>query len=430
MHPAPAAILVKGYPRLSETFIAQELLGLQEAGLPFTIVSLRHPTDEKVHAINARITAPVLYLPEYSRDEPGRILRGLLAALRRPGRLVRALACLAADFRRDATRNRLRRFAQALVLARELPAGTARLHAHYLHTPSSVARYAAMLTGLPWSFSAHAKDIWTSPQWELRQKLDEAAWGVTCTRANLDYLRGLTARPGVVRLLYHGLDFDRFTPPAGRASRTGADPADPIRLLTVGRAVEKKGLDVLLNALACLPDTLHWRLTHIGGGPRLEALKGLASRLGLADRIDWRGPQAQNVVIGALAEADLFVLSAIIAKDGDRDGLPNVLMEAQAMGLPCLASRLSAIPELIEDGVTGLLVEPGDEAALARAIEGLAGDPARRAALSEAATERLHGGFDFRDGIGVLAGLLGVGTEPPDPLAPSPALEPDRRLAT
>ncbi|MGY0711773.1 glycosyltransferase [Azospirillum argentinense] len=353
------AVIVKGWPRLSETFIAQEILGLERRGLRQLIVSLRQPTDKAVHELNRRVTAPVTYLPEYLHDAPARLLRALAAARRRPG-WTAARAAWLADLRRDPSRNRVRRFGQACVLAAELPADVTWLHTHFLHTPASVARYAALLTGLPWSFSAHAKDIWTSPDWDLRDKLAEARWGVTCTALGLARLRALAPEPERVNLLYHGLDFSRFPdPPEARPARDGSDSADPVRLLSVGRAVEKKGFDLLLDALARLPAGLHWRWTHIGGGDRLPALKAQAAALGLEGRIDWQGAKAQDAVIAQYRRADLFVLPCRTARDGDRDGLPNVLMEAQSQGLACLSTRAAAVAELIEDGVTGTLVCKG-----------------------------------------------------------------------
>ena len=143
--------------------------------------------------------------------------------------------------RRDRTRNRVRRFGQALVLAHELAPDITHLHAHFLHTPASVARYAALLRGLKWSCSAHAKDIWTSERWEKSEKLADCAWAVTCTRANLDHLSAL-APEGRVHLSYHGLDLARFPPPLGpRPARDGAEAEDPVVVLSIGRAVEKKG---------------------------------------------------------------------------------------------------------------------------------------------------------------------------------------------
>lgn len=400
--PRCVAVVVKGWPRLSETFIAQEVLGLERKGLRQLVVSLRRPTDTAVHALNRQVAAAVLYLPEYLHEEPGRVLRAVLEAVAMRGFLP-ALGVWLADLARDPTRNRIRRFGQACVLAAERPADVAWLHSHFLHTPASVTRYAALLAGLPWSFSAHAKDIWTSPDWELRGKLASARWGVTCTATGLDRLAALAPEPGRVELLYHGLDFARFPePPAARPPRDGGDPADPVRLLSVGRAVEKKGFDLVLEALARLPADRHWRWTHIGGGERLAALKAQATALGLGDRVEWRGAQAQDAVIAAYAGADLFVLPCRQAKDGDRDGLPNVLMEAQALALPCLATRMAAVPELIEDGVTGTLVPPDDAAALAAALERLIGDPALRARLGAAGAGRVRRDFGCDAGIGRL----------------------------
>jgi glycosyltransferase involved in cell wall biosynthesis len=342
---ASVAIVLKGYPRLSETFIAQEILGLQRRGLKLRLYSLRHPTDPARHPIHDEICAPVTYLPEYLRQEPLRVVRGWLAARRRPGYGAARRQWLR-DLRRDPTPNRIRRFGQACVLAAELPAGVVRLHAHFLHTPGSVARYAAEMTGLPWSCSAHAKDIWTTPAWEKREKLRDLDWLVTCTAVGRDHLASLgPGGPGKVALLYHGLDLERFPPPTGpRPPRDGRDAEDPVVLLSVGRAVEKKGYPNLLRALAALPAELHWRFVHIGGGDLAAALRAEATRLGLADRIDWCGAQPQDVVLAAYRGADIFALASRIAEDGDRDGLPNVLMEAQSQELACLATKISAPP--------------------------------------------------------------------------------------
>ncbi len=177
-------------------------------------------------------------------------------------------------------------------------------------------------------------------------------------------------------------------------------------LLSVGRAVEKKGYADLLAALALLPDSLHWRLVHIGGGALDSALRARAQSLGLSPRVTWLGRQPQDVVLENYRAADLFVLASRIAEDGDRDGLPNVLMEAQSQGLPCLATRLSAIPELIEDGVTGILTGPGDPAALAGALEALIGDPTTRAALGAAGAARVRERFSMTRGIDAVVEAL------------------------
>ena len=395
---APLAVLVKGWPRLSETFIAQELVALEEAGLDFEIWSLRHPTDQKTHPLHERLRAPVRYLPEYLRDEPERVAAAKTAAEKMPGYAV-AKAAFNADFARDDTPNRQRRFGQACVLAHEAPDSLSALYAHFLHTPSSVARYAAILRGLPWSFSAHAKDIWTSPEWELREKLSGAhygaAFGATCTAFGAEHLQSLADDPARVDLVYHGLDLARFPAPPKRPLRASGSS---LRLMSVGRLVEKKGFDNLIEALALLPATLDWRWFHIGGGTLGPALEARAEVLGLNNRITWRGACDQPEVIAAMRDADLFVLPSRIAADGDRDGLPNVLMEAASQKLPILSTPVSAIPEFIDTGTHGLLSDDAP-AALAATILQIADDPTLGPRLAGAAYDRLHANFKMAPGI-------------------------------
>ncbi len=399
--PPSVALVVKGYPRLSETFIAQEILGLEQRSLPLEIVSLRHPYDPSIHPIHEQIQAPVRYLPEYLHQEPSRVLRAWWQVRRWPG--YKALLSLwIKDLRRDFTANRIRRFGQALVLAAELPASIRLLYVHYLHTPASVARYAALLKGLPYAVSAHAKDIWTSPAWELREKLEDCRWLTTCTAANRDYLASLAPEADVF-LTYHGLDDARFPEPPARQGTDGLDADQPVQLLGVARLVAKKGVDTLLEALAALPSDLHWRYTHIGGGAEKEVIKAKARDLGLDHRIDWQGAKAQAEVIAAYRNADIFVLASRIAEDGDRDGLPNVLMEAGSQELPALTTAVSAVPELITDGMNGLLVEPNDPSSLAQALEGLIRDPVRRRQLGKAARQVVLERFSMDPGLDMLA---------------------------
>lgn len=402
---APLAVLVKGWPRLSETFIAQELVALERAGHRFDIWSLRYPTDVKRHPLHDAVTARVRYLPEYLDEDPARVWAARAVARTLPG-YAEAYRVWRADLRRDPSRNRIRRFGQACVLAAELPPETRGLYAHFLHTPASVARYAAIMRGLPWAFSAHAKDIWTSPDWEKREKLTAAThgaqFGATCTAYGAAHLRRLADDPGRVDLIYHGLDLSRFPAPPERALRR---PDAPLHLLSVGRLVEKKGFDRLIAALALLPDGLDWRWTHIGGGPLAADLAAQAGAANVADRIDWRGACDQPDVLDALRRADLFVLPSRIAADGDRDGLPNVLMEAASQRLPILSTAVSAIPEFIDSGTQGLLVDDSP-AALAGAISALAADPARAAAMADAALTRLRTDFGMQAGIARLSDRL------------------------
>jgi glycosyltransferase involved in cell wall biosynthesis len=411
------AFVLKGYPRLSETFIAQEIHGLEQRGLAILIVSLRHPTDRKTHPVHQAIRAPQLYLPEYLYQEPLRVWRGWRRARRLPG-WRRARRTWLADLVRDPTPNRVRRFGQAAVLAAELPSDIGCLHAHFLHTPASVARYAALMTLRPWSVSAHAKDIWTTPEWEKREKLGSAEWAVTCTAAGCEHLNALAPPPARVALCYHGLDLERFAPPPRRPpGPDGSDPEHPVMLLSVGRAVPKKGYDDLLAALALLPSNLAWRFVHIGGGALLRTLRGQAEELGLTGHIEWRGACAQPDVLEAYRAADLFVLAAKIAPDGDRDGLPNVLVEAQSQRVACVATRVAAIPELIEDDATGLLVPPGDPLRLSKALAELIRDPGRRSELGGAAEARVRARFAIEAGLDLLAERFGLPGAKPAPRA-------------
>jgi glycosyltransferase involved in cell wall biosynthesis len=405
-NPAPTlAVVVKGWPRLSETFIAQELVALEEAGLRFDIWSLRHPTDKKTHPLHDRLKARVRYLPEYLRDEPKRVARAMGAAAELPG-FDAAAALYAADLARDDTANRRRRFGQACVMAHELPADVGGLYAHFLHTPSSVARYAAVMRGLPWSFSAHAKDIWTSPDWELREKLaaatNGAAFGATCTAFGATHLQSLADDPARIDLVYHGLDLSRFPSPPDRAVRK---EDAPFQMLSVGRLVEKKGFDNLLDALALLPKSLNWHWVHIGGGGLEDVMRARAETLGITDRITWCGACDQPEVIAAMRDADLFVLPSRIASDGDRDGLPNVLMEAASQKLPILSTPVSAIPEFITSDTHGLLTDDAP-ASLAKAMMRFAETPTFGPALADAAYARLTEHFLMHPGIAHLTERL------------------------
>jgi len=407
--PPNVAILVKGYPRLSETFIAQEILALEQLGLPLRIVSLRHPTDGRVHPLHEAIRASVHYLPEYLYQEPLRVLRAL-GCIAGDRRFWRLLWVWLRDFVRDPTANRGRRLGQAWVLAAELPAAVNWLHVHYLHTPCSVARYVALLRDLPFSISAHAKDVWTIPDWEKREKILATRWLVTCSRMNLDHLRQLV--PGAdLELIHHGLEARRFPAVARDPGGDGSAADRPVGIVCVARAVEKKGLDTLVEALARLPVGLHWCLEHIGRGPLIEVLQARARELGIADRVRWLGSGTQDEVVAALRRADLFCLAARVAADGDRDGLPNVIMEAMSQELPVIATRAGAIDEVVEPGITGLLVPPDDPTALAAALAELIRAPDRRLAMGREGRRRILSEFAFEDGIARLAARFGLGTE-------------------
>ena len=178
-------------------------------------------------------------------------------------------------------------------------------------------------------------------------------------------------------------------------------------ILSIGRAVTKKGFDDLLTALAALPDGCHWNFKHIGEGECLPELKKYAQELGLGDRVRWLGAQPQEKVLDHLRSADLFALACKIAPDGDQDGLPNVLMEAQSQGLPVISTRVSAVPELVEDGKTGLLADPGNPTELMQAIARLISDPSLRQSLGSAGEARVRSEFNAELGLDSLMTRFG-----------------------
>jgi len=400
------AVVLKGYPRLSETFIAQELLGLEKAGFTLRLISMRHPTDKFTHPVHAEITAPVSYLPEYLHDEPLRVLKGWWKSRQKPGYSA-AIYQFIKDLKRDFSRNRIRRFGQALVMAAELPSDVSHLHAHFLHTPASVTFYTSLITGLPYTCSAHAKDIWTSTDADLKDKLNTAKWVVTCTKNGWKHLQSLAQEPSRVHLSYHGLDLSRFGSPDEAKGNNDASKAEKtVTMVTVSRAVEKKGLDTLLEAFAKLPAQLHWKWVHIGAGDLVDGLQKQAQKLSLTDKLEWRGALPQTKVLEQYHKSDIFVLPCRIARDGDRDGLPNVIVEAQSQSIPVISTTISGVPELVDDGVNGLLVEQNNVDELALAIEKMLRDPQLRQKMGQAGEKRVRSDFDHTVSIDYLANLF------------------------
>jgi glycosyltransferase involved in cell wall biosynthesis len=406
------AVVVKCWPRLSETFIAQEMAGLEARGLRLVIYSLRLPTDPAIHPVHARVKAPIVYLPEYLKNDPLRVLRAWWKARKLPGYRT-ARARFLKDLARDRTSNRVRRFGQGMILATEMPGSIERMYAHFLHTPASATRYAALMRGLPWSASAHAKDIWTSQEWELRAKLADIDWIITCTRFAQARLKQLVPDENRLRLVYHGLDLANLPappPPSGngaRSRRDGSDPKDPVILLSVGRRVAKKGYDDLLMALSKLPKDLNWRFEHIGAGVLGDSFEAMAGRLGIADRCTWHGARPQAEVFAAYKRADVFVLASKTAADGDQEGMPNVLQEAGYQHMAIVSTRSAAIGEFIEDGDNGLLADPASPDQLAAALEKLARDPDLRARFGARSNEIVRTRFSYNAGVDWIAGALG-----------------------
>jgi len=406
---APQPVLgmvLKGYPRISETFISNEIELLEQKGAAIHIFSMRQPRESFAHPSIGRIRAKADYLPETLLSPLPLFLyhSGRLAA-RQPRAFAEAWTLAVRRFarsRRLATFKHL--FQAAYIVDRLLPGQpVTHLHAHFAHSPTSVAFFASRLAGLPFSFTAHAKDIYTSRPDQLADKIKAARFVVTCTQANKRHLASLApAAAGKIHCIYHGIDLSLFANNAPERR-----PTPPHDILTVARLTAKKGIPTVLKALALLRDQgLAFSYTLIGDGDDRRHVLALIQTLSLADRVHVLGTRPHPVVLDHYRRADVFVLGCEVAPNGDRDGIPNVIAESLAMGVPVVATRVSALPEIIGDAAGGLLVPPKDPQAMAHALRQLLEDEELRRRLIIRGKQRVHRLFDNRYWIGELAALF------------------------
>ena len=411
---AEIAYIMKGYPRLSETFIANEIHLLETMGMRLRLYSVKRG-DAVVHGVVGRIKAPLTYLPATTSLSGSSLLGWLSVNLpqfaaahwrvlaRRPTAYLQTLAtalAMAWQYRREITRPRkvfIKEFLQAgYIAAQVLDAPAIRhLHGHFCHGATTITWFASRLTGLPFSFTAHAKDIYQeelNPGDLLKRKLNAAEFVATCTGANHAHLSSLDPQCKVVHTIYHGLDTDYFVPPQRQAGQ-----ALPL-VLAVGRFVEKKGFAYLVEACVKLKASgLRFRCLLVGEKDQaLERICALIADSDLADTVSLRNAVTQEELRGIYREAAIFALPCQVMEDGDRDGIPNVLAEAMAMGIPIVSTAISGIPELVDDGVDGLLVPQRNSAALAAALARLLSDPGLRTRLGAAGRAKVCEVFDSK----------------------------------
>lgn len=404
--PPTLGMILKGYPRISETFISNEILRLEELGFRVHIFSMRHPRESFSHESIRRIRAEVDYLPQTILEAlPELLFRNLMAALRSPGRYGNAMRIAFRRFLRTRKSATVKHLLQAGYIVHKLLSRRpiAHLHAHFAHSPTSVAMFTSLISGIPFSFTGHAKDIYTSDPRQIREKLALAQFAVTCTEYNRDHLRRVAAdgRTPLFRV-YHGIDTWLF---AGEgAART---PTEPYRILTIARLVPKKGLPTVYRALRLLRDRgVCFEHRLIGDGDDREKVLALIRKLALDDCCHWLGTMPHETVLGHYRWSDLFVLGCEVTANGDRDGIPNVFVEAMAMNVPVVGTDISAIPELIRSGETGLLVRPQEPEALADAVQRMLTDTALRQRVIPAARRFVLERFDNRKLIRDLAHIF------------------------
>lgn len=408
--------LVKRFPRLSETFVLNEFLELRRQGLDLRLFALMDPQEPLVHPAAAELVPEVIYLRDARR--PLRSWSRLLAGVaRRTATHPRGAARVAWSWlSADRSLTGLRHALEGMRLAGELRRQRIDyLHAHFAHSPAAVAHFACLAGGPDYSFTAHAKDLFTTPRAHIERRAEPARFLVTCTAFSGEYLRQVIGTPAGPRLhvLYHGTDLTRFTPHPNPPPQGGRERG---RILSVGRLVPKKGFSTLIEALRILAQRrVDFTCDIFGDGPLRQPLESAAEHAGLAGQVSFRGAHLQEDLVDAYRRASLFVLAPAMTQDGDRDGIPNVLVEAMACGVPVVSTRLSGIPELIEDGVEGLLVAPNDPRALAEAVERLLKDPMLGHTLGLAGRRKVEASFDLSRNTQQLAEWL-TGEEALKPL--------------
>ncbi|MCS5480735.1 glycosyltransferase [Corynebacterium sp. YIM 101645] len=376
--------VLKMYPRFSETFIVSEILAREARGEQVVIFSLRPCTDARFHPELARVQAPVIHVP-------------------RPGsasRLWEMLTPEAGPHLEELLRHRHDDAAQAVQVAQlAVEHGVSHLHAHFATLASTVARLAGRISGLPWSMTTHAKDIFHESvvEEDLREKFADAHHAITISRYNLDNLCSRFPESAErIRLVYNGLELARFPFQPERAPE--------LTLLGVGRLVEKKGFSLLVDAVRILrARRLNVTAEIAGDGPLREELQAQINTAGLRDAVTLLGPLTQAEVAELLGTRRLFVAPFVVGSDGNADGLPTVLLEAMARGIPCVAGDVTAVGEVIITGRTGWLVPTGDAGRLAEAIEdALHTDTAELVATARRLVEE---NFDSRHQAAALAHL-------------------------
>jgi glycosyltransferase involved in cell wall biosynthesis len=410
--PTRVAYVVRSWPRLSQTFVLGEVLALERRGVELVLFSMTEPREPLVQPQVADVRAAVEYLDSARRrTRRKRAAEHAGLALRAPVRYLRALAFalshpgLTAGY---TTSTPAGCFADAVHVATRLRAAARagrpvhHVHAHFAHDPALIGLFTGRLTGLPFSVTAHARDLYQLAVPALRARAGEAAALVVCCQANADYLRAVLPTPSLprVRVLRHGVDLQAFQP-AGRPPRT-----TPL-IISVGRLVEKKGFDELLLACHGLRAAGEaFRCVVYGDGPLRGPLLVLRDRLGLADCVEFAGPRQQGERVSALQSADVFALTPFVTGDGDRDGVPNVLVEAMACGLPVVATSAGGITELVRHRGNGLLAEPHDVGAVTHHLATLLRDPALRQRLAAAARRTVETDYDVHAAARELAALF------------------------
>ena len=408
--------LTKRFPRLSETFILDEILGLEANGVDLRLFAVADPHESTVQPDVHRVRSPVTYLRTGDgavvavRDNLHFVHGHARVLARHPLRWVRTAARLLGPER---SRAMARHFVEAGGLALDMDRVDGdHLHAAFAHGPASTAYYVHLMTGRPYSFAAHAKDLYLSTPGVLAAKIGAATFVLACSNSAADELRRIAVANGGTgaEVVYapHGVDVDRFVPAQDGPAPTGVPgPDGPVRILAVGRLVPKKGYSTLVSALAELAERgAPFTCRIIGGGDQHEELAARLASAGIADRVELCGTRTQLEILEEYQRADVFVQASVITADGDRDGIPNSVLEAMSCGLAVVATDVAGIPEVITDRGTGLLVRQADPIALADALGEVVDSALLRAQLGRSAREFVVDALSRSECVRLPAALL------------------------
>lgn len=413
---------------IDNAWVGNELRVIQRKGVPITLHAMRSSTQRFFSsdwAAALRRKTRTIY--------PIGPIAGTASILLAPalfGRRYFAALTNALFGRRESLRARLAGLAHFFVAchwARGLRKQRVSLiHAQWVHSSGTIGMYGSWLLGAPFSFTGHAADLFRD-RVALRDKIRRAEFIVCISEFHRRFYLEQGARPEQLHVVYCGIDTDSFSAQPRKAHE------GPKRILSAGRLVKKKGFDGLLRACRLLADRgADFECVIAGSGPEAAPLRTLAADLGLADRVAVSGETLYQEDIPAfMASGDVFALHCVWAPDNDVDGLPQMLMEAMACGAPCVSTRLTGIPDLIEDGVSGILVEPGDIEALADAIQRMLNDGALASRLAEGGRQRVLERFQIEPCLEPLAALFRskLGGEPNATPAPAPMAESPQREA-
>ena len=404
----PVAYILGTFPQASQTFIAREVRGLTLAGLPLQIFALGRRAPDVLEEADCAWYADVRFTPFFLA--PRVLAANVGLALRAPGRYVRTLFTLLALPHRPRilVLRAIALFMTGAWIARtiERTGGCRQVHAHFALAQTEVAMAVAGLLEVPFSFTAHARDIYATPS-ALEEKMRAARVVVTCTGYNVSHLRGLCPElpDSHIQLVHHGVDVDA----ASRiVEQRDLDAGAPPVILAAGRLVDKKGFDTLIDACAVLRERrVSFACRIFGTGPLMTELRRRVEAAGLAGSVDLPGWAPAWQLLDEMGHAAVFAMPSRVAAGGDRDGIPNVVLEAMAAGLPVVATNVSGIPEAVSHESTGLLVEPDDVRVLAGALERVLIDAALSARFGAAARARIREEFTLEVASSRLIALFG-----------------------